>query len=454
MNTYLFATLLGGPITDSRLGWLLGLCGLKGVGWALGAVVLPFFARDVIGLSATMLGVQWALNDGVQLIFTPLLGNLSDSVGRKWVIIGCVFQIGVLLGVTPLCANATEFIFVRSLSGIGQGVGYGTITAMVTDLASEAERAGRLSGLFFVVGVSFVMGAGMNAMITHFWNWSYTQVLFLGMVVVCSSCVMSSVLMGESLPANKRRPLCSGNGETVKESPRTGELWSVGLSLILAAKATSACGVMCWQVTYAFFIQDVFGWSAVEYGIIIATCGLISAGFQSMCFPALDRSWGSHCAAAACCAVFATTCTALPGCSLSFQSRVINQTGHLAVLTLMALTTACCEVAFPNLVAAYVPEPCLMGAAQGLTAAAKSVGWLAGPILGGALYDSKGLYMPYVAGGILSLIATSMIFASWLLLPTADESTAKEQLCQSIIKKSISSPSLTEHTPLLNARFS
>lgn len=434
MSFYDPAKLVGGPITDSRLRWLLWLCGLKGIGWALGVVVLPFFAREVIGLNATMLGVQWALNDGVQLIFTPLLGNISDSVGRKWVIICCVALIGALLGLTSFCTNATEYLVVRSLSGIGQGVGYGTITAMVTDLACETERAGRLGGLYFVAGVSLVIGAGMNALATHFLKWGYAEVLLAGMAVVCSAATMSAVLMGESLSPSKRRPLCSSN-EAEKDRVSASEWWSYGLCLVLIAKAFSACGVMCWQVTYAFFIKDAFGWGTVEFGIILAACGLLSAVFQSVGYPVIDRSLGSHCATAACCVVFAIACAALPACSLSFHTQLSNQSGHLTVLTIMSFAFSCSEVAFPNLVATYVPEPCFMGAAQGMTAAAKSVGWFVGPILGGLLYDSRGMYLPYLAGGAFSFVAASVVLASWLL-PTPDISDATEQLCLLHARKS------------------
>mmetsp|Transcript_11756 Transcript_11756/g.21977 ORF Transcript_11756/g.21977 Transcript_11756/m.21977 type:complete len:440 (+) Transcript_11756:54-1373(+) len=419
---------LGGPIKDSRLGWLLGLCGLKGVGWTLGAIVLPFFARDVIGLNATMLGVQWALNDGVQLIFTPLLGNFSDSVGRKWVIIGCVALIGALMGLTAFCTNATEYIIVRSISGIGQGVGYGAITAMVTDLAGETERARRLGGLFFVVGVSLVVGAGLNAMASHFLKWGYAEVLLVGMALVCAASALSAAFMGESLSASERRPLCSSSETEKEDRVWVTEWWSCGLGLVLIAKAFSACGVMCWQVTYAFFIKDAFGWDTAEFGIILAVCGLIAAVFQSICYPVFDRAVGSHWATSACCAVFAVTCAALPGCSLSLQTQLLNHSGHLTMLTIMGLATACSEVAFPNLVATYVPQPCFMGAAQGATAAAKSVGWFVGPILGGMLYDSRGMQIPYIVGGALSFVAASVILASWLLLPTPSKSDVAEHI--------------------------
>merc|ERR1719316_552774 len=110
----------------------------------------------------------------------------------------------------------------------------------------------------------------------------------------------------------------------------------------------------------------------------------------------MDKSLGSHITAGIGQLILVFALLFLPVAvenRYDFGTRIIL---HAAVMLVGALALAIVEVSLPRLVSAYVPEPGLMGLAQGGTGSCKSVGFIMGSLMGGVLYDTFGLYGPYL----------------------------------------------------------
>merc|ERR1719316_1791347 len=100
---------------------------------------------------------------------------------------------------------------------------------------------------------------------------------------------------------------------------------------------------------------------------------------------------------------------------LSVDAKVISDlqmrlSFHGAVMVLAALSFAVIEVSIPRIVAAYVPEPGLMGLAQGGTSSFRSLGFILGSLVSGILWDMWGMYGPYLIGAACSLIGTLAVW--------------------------------------------
>ena len=83
--------------------------------------LLPFYAEH-LGASATVIGLLTASYAFCQLIAGPILGKLSDSMGRKPLLI--VSQIGTLIGFLILAAsNNLWLVFLsRIIDGLTAGI--------------------------------------------------------------------------------------------------------------------------------------------------------------------------------------------------------------------------------------------------------------------------------------------------------------------------------------------
>ena len=136
---------------------------------AMGIVipVLPKLVVDFVGGDTQeaarifgLFGTAWAL---MQFLFSPLQGTLSDSFGRRTVILLSNFGVGldyVLMALAPTLG----WLFVgRVISGIA-AASISTAYAYVADVTPPEQRAARFGLLGAAFGAGFVLGPALGGL--------------------------------------------------------------------------------------------------------------------------------------------------------------------------------------------------------------------------------------------------------------------------------------------------
>jgi DHA1 family tetracycline resistance protein-like MFS transporter len=128
----------------------------------LPSLVVGFMGGDTAG-SAEILGLfgtVWAL---MQLLFSPLLGALSDRFGRRPVILISCLGLGldyILMALAP----SLSWLFVgRLISGI-TSASISTGFAYVADVTPPEQRAARFGMLGVAFGAGFVLGPAIGGL--------------------------------------------------------------------------------------------------------------------------------------------------------------------------------------------------------------------------------------------------------------------------------------------------
>ncbi len=136
-----------------RLLPILGITFVDILGFSMLIPMLPYYVTH-FGASPVVVGVLIATFSFCQLLAGPLWGNVSDRIGRKWVLV--VSQVGATIGWTMLgIAPSIAWVFVaRIVEGISGG-NIGVTQAYVADLVAPKDRA----RAFGYIGATF--GAGM-----------------------------------------------------------------------------------------------------------------------------------------------------------------------------------------------------------------------------------------------------------------------------------------------------
>ncbi|KPI01811.1 major facilitator superfamily MFS_1 [Actinobacteria bacterium OK074] len=148
------------------------------------ATAVPQIVGDLGGFSA----FSW-LFSGYLLAVTvtlPVYGKVSDTLGRKPVLVvgAAVFLLGSLL--CALAWNMTALIAFRIVQGLGGGALQGTVQTLAADLYPLAERPKIQSKISTVWAVSAVAGPGIGGVLAAYadWRWIFLINLPIGAVAL------------------------------------------------------------------------------------------------------------------------------------------------------------------------------------------------------------------------------------------------------------------------------
>mgnify|MGYP006267754977 CR=1 FL=1 len=192
------------------------LAGLGAIGGVLIAVVLISGAREmamwsVLDISDFFLlrllgnggrtGFYLFLLYAPGIVVQPLVGGLSDTLGRRWLATGAFAFYGVSVAAAGLLPGSLAFIPYLAM-GIGQGATIPIMEAFVADVAGP-ELRGAAYGVFFTAGIALgsvgpggtgvvvdALGGGLDAF----------RLVFgvLGVLVVLGACFIPRVIPGRA----------------------------------------------------------------------------------------------------------------------------------------------------------------------------------------------------------------------------------------------------------------
>jgi len=122
---------------------------------------IPLFAKDSLGMDASLIGVIFGVQTAVALLARPLVGRLSARVGRKPLILGGLVWCGITISALPLIPSASLLILLAALWGLGLSTISSVGTAYITDLA-KSHQYGAAHGTF---GTIFDLGEAMGPLV-------------------------------------------------------------------------------------------------------------------------------------------------------------------------------------------------------------------------------------------------------------------------------------------------
>ncbi len=243
---------------------------------ALG-IIAPVLPKLVIQLeggnetsAAGLYGVFGTVWAAMQFLFAPVLGALSDRVGRRPVILLSCLGLGLDYVIMALAPTVGWLFLGRVLSGITAS-SFATSFAYIADVTEPDQRAGRFGLLGAAFGVGFVLGPAVGGLLGGIGLrapfWAAGGLSFVG-------AAYGWFVLPESLPAARRAPLAWRRANPVGSLTLLRAHHALlGLALVAFLYRVAHDALPSMFVLYGDYR---FGWTARTVGFALALVGVAS----------------------------------------------------------------------------------------------------------------------------------------------------------------------------------
>ena len=137
--------------------WKVNLvAGLRGMSYTIYVTFLPLFMKEDLGLSSQSIGFHFGLLWAVGIVASPLMGHLSDRLGRKHVLVPALICSGTLTVILALYGKGIMFTAIIGMLGIFLRSDYALLSAAILDIVGQKVATTMLGILSFL---RFIMAA-------------------------------------------------------------------------------------------------------------------------------------------------------------------------------------------------------------------------------------------------------------------------------------------------------
>jgi DHA1 family tetracycline resistance protein-like MFS transporter len=260
------------------------------VGFGIIMPVLPALIREVghmeIADAARIGGWLFFAFSVTQFLFGPTLGNLSDAIGRRPMLLLAVFGLFIDYVLMSLAPNLFWLFVGRAFAGLC-GASYVIANAYIADVTRPEERAQAFGKIGAAFGLGFVIGPALGGMLGEYG----ARVPFYAAAAISAlNLLYGFFVLPESLGQQNRRAF-----EWARANPlgtfkvfRTYQ-GVVPLSLVMFVYFFASS---VYPAIWPFWGVAKFGWNPWLIGVSLAAFGIITAVFQgALTGPAVAR-WG------------------------------------------------------------------------------------------------------------------------------------------------------------------
>ena len=148
--------------------WMLAISlGILQIGFGLVTPIFPFYI-EALGMAGIELGVLAASFAIARIIFAGPLGNLSDRVGRKPVLIVSLLGFAFSNIIYAFAYNVIVMISARALEGAVSAGFFPAANAYISDVTTKENRGTAMGYLSMGNMVGFVVGPALGGFLAQF----------------------------------------------------------------------------------------------------------------------------------------------------------------------------------------------------------------------------------------------------------------------------------------------
>lgn len=224
----------------------------------------------------------------VQFVASPLLGSLSDAVGRRPVLLVSLAAFALSYVVMAFAPNLVWLFIAQVLTGLF-GATPSTAGAYLADISTPQERTARFGQLGASYGLGIILGPVIGGLLV---SYDLKAPFLLAAALGLANVAYGALVLPESLPRSSRRAFSWARAHPVgllhelRSLPYTRVLLVVNFLQRTAATTLPA--------TWPYFAALAFGWQPRDVGISLAVFGITTVLAQAVMVRRLERWLGTR----------------------------------------------------------------------------------------------------------------------------------------------------------------
>ncbi|XDZ65094.1 MFS transporter [Alphaproteobacteria bacterium LSUCC0684] len=367
--------------------------------------VLPYAVIDEAGgseFSMAMLMASFAL---AMFVGSPILGSLSDRIGRKKVLITSILITTIGYMIFALTTNLALMFVARIISGLASG-NISVVHAIITD-NTEADQRARWMGLMGAsVGLGFVAGPALGGLLSGVGGAVHTAPFLVAAALAFLGMMLCQFFVEESIRPDPKMRL--------PFAERWRDFIASGLGGFAVAVFLLNLAFAQVEVSFVLVMKDVLGFTSMNTGWVFTWIGVLIVIIQGgLIGPITSRIGDMGAALAGSVFLGAGQLMTMVMIPLGFLVAGSSIAGIL-----LATTFVCVGFALTNPTLASASSKRArqgkIGGSIGLVQGFGSLGQVSGLILAGPLYEIGGGGLTFGAG---SLICSGLVLSNlWIML--------------------------------------
>jgi len=358
-------------------------------------IVVPILGRyaERFGANGLQVGLMFASFSVAQMVFAPILGRISDKVGRKPVIVFSLIGTAVGSFVTG-AAGALWVLFLGRILDGASGASVAVAQGAVADIAPPEQRARLMGMLGAAFGVGFVVGPALGGLAAL--GGPHVPFYLAGSIAAINA-VAAMIRLPETKPDTSH----------ITEKSQRGSALSPALKRFALVGFLSMLGFAGFEATFSIWGEKQFGFTEGSASLVFVFVGVTLVAVQGGLIGPLTQRLGSR--------KLLRIGLSLVAVGLLLLGVTTTWPMLFVALFLLSLGQGISGPSGSALVAELAPVE-RRGEAIGYQQSTAAFGRVAGPVMAGALFDHVGINSQFLVSGILIVFAVGSV---WSITRTA-----------------------------------
>jgi DHA1 family tetracycline resistance protein-like MFS transporter len=225
---------------------------------------------------------------GMQFLFSPVLGEISDQYGRRPILLMALFGLTIDYLLHAWAPTIAWLFLGRFLAGI-TGASFTVASAYIADISTKENKAKNFGLIGAAFGLGFIIGPGIGG---YFGNIDIRLPFYIAAALTFANFLFGMFFVPESLPVQNRRSI-----QFIKMIPGVSLVslrnYKGVLLLILAFFLANLAGQSLPSV-WSYYGIEKFDWNPKQIGISLMVVGLLVAVVQGFLVGVVVKKFGKR----------------------------------------------------------------------------------------------------------------------------------------------------------------